>query len=732
MESRETPLLDLDIRDLVMVLWRRRLFIVGVMLTAVIATFLFITLVPPLYAGKAQVMMEARGPVQSDVIAPSGPARVDLSLVNSEAEVIKSRVLAVKVIERLNLMNDPEFNPRLRGTAIVSKIFRAEQKEVSAFKSLSVYPRTQESLSGLGIDAARGPVIDQFLSRLRVRPVAGSQVIQLEFSARTPAKAALIANTLVDAYLDQRLDTKLVTAQKTSRWLDTRLAELRDQVRIADEQVEQYRSENSLIAGSRDDVTAQQLSELNSRLVLAKAQLSEAQAGLTEIEKWRKAPDVMEASPAMLNSRVMQDLKINEAVLQRSLSDLGSRYGAKHPAIIKARAELADVRARIAEETLTIAQGMKNEASLAAAQVASLEKQLSATETVRYGENKAGVDLRALMQEAESSRAILESFLESYKKTEQQELLHEADVRVLSYATLPNAPAFPNKPLFMSLALTGSLFFGVGLALLREKLDGTVHNGAMLESLCGYPAYGIVPQSAHKIKGLVGDYALDHPESPLAESVRTLRMVMNLRANGKGPKVITLTSSLPEEGKTTLSVWLARMTAQSGERVLLIDCDMRRPQVHTALGRAMDHPLSDYLRGEGTLENSIHTDARTGLHVITAGSAQADALTLLSSVRMKEVIATLRASYDLIILDSPACLAVSDARVLACLSDLTLFAVAWEDTPRDIVRAGVKQFTELNVPLAFALTRVDLKRHARYGYGDIVYYYGKYHPAQAA
>lgn len=214
-------------------------------------------------------------------------------------------------------------------------------------------------------------------------------------------------------------------------------------------------------------------------------------------------------------------------------------------------------------------------------------------------------------------------------------------------------------------------------------------------------------------------YAVRNPTSIVAEAVRALRQ--------KKPKVVTVTSSFPGEGKTTLSLWMARLAAKSGERVILVDTDLRRPNVHKSIGQSNEHSIVEYLTDKKPLEQIIHKDKLSGADMIYARSVPASALDLVGSAKMDALIERLREDYDLVILDTPACLAVSDARLMASISDQTLYAVSWNTTPREAVAAGVKQFTDMRYePLAFVLTNVDVKKHVRYGYGDTVYYYGRY------
>ncbi len=724
--------LEIDLRNFLLMLWRRKLMILMVMIVLLGIVFYFINKVQPQYTAKSLIMIENRLDPGPELRALITNMRVDTTLILSEAEVLKSRSLARKIIERLDLMNDPEFNPRLRFKEQhpVEKLMqKTAEDQDSNFKSLSIYDTTNNSQAPKIMAEDMGVVVNRFLKGLYARPIPGSFVLQIEYTSEDPEKSALIANAIVDTYIAQRLDIKFKATKKLSDWLDDRLENLRNQVRQSEAAVEEYREANNLISGARSEITAQQLSELNSQLVLAKTKKAEAEANLKQIKNWIKDPSKVETTAQALTSGIIQNLKVSETSLLRQISEMSERYGEQHPSMIKTRAELEEIREKLREEMRIIAGGLEATVHVAEARFFALSESINEIEAVRQIENKANIQLRELEREAASNRMIFDTFLETYKKSDEQEKLQEAEARVISYATVPRHASYPNKPLFLSLTAAASFFIGIALALLIEKLDNAFRTSSQLEDQIGFPCFGVIPE-AQKVKKMpIGDYVMTKPASNIAEAVRTLRMVLNLRSKNveDRPKVITITSSLPGEGKTTLSSWMARVTAKSGERVIVIDCDLRRPNLHNAFGEKPEVTLVEYLVGKATLKQAVHKDPQSGAHVLFARSVPNNALDLIGTAKMSKLIESLKLEYDLVILDSPACLAVSDARILAAQSDQTLFAVSWNDTPKEVVSAGVKQFVDFGYDsLAFVLTNVDIRKHSKYGYGDAVYYYSRY------
>lgn len=719
---------DIDMRSFFMMLWRRRVPLVAVVVIGISVAAVLLHFIQPQYTARAIVLIESQSGGEASMPANMrglmNSVRLDTSLVLNELEIIRSRMMARKVVERLNLMTDPEFNPRFR-TADGS----GAGGQSGNFRQLSVYKSELDNLPPDVVDEKMEDVVSRFLDRLSVRSVPGSYAIQVEITSGDPAKAARIANAVVDLYVEQRLEQKFQATKKVTDWLDRRLQELRIQVREAEAAVEQYKRQHNLVTGARTVVSAEQLSQLNSQLVQAKAQKAEAEARLSEVRELTRNPGKIETSYEIINSPLIQNLRVQEVNLVSRLSELSSRYGERHPEIVKTRSELGQLRDSLQTEMMKIANSVQNEVRLASARVNALENGLHEIEGKRQEDNQAMIRLREIEREAEASRLILDTFLQTYKRNNEQEELQEPEARVISYAAIPNRPSYPNVMLVLSMAAALSLFLGLALVLLLEKLDNAFRSANQLESSMGFPCFALIPTVENMSQSELGRYILSKPSSTLAESVRTLRMVINLRKRKSAakPKVVTITSSFPHEGKTTLSVWMGRLAAKSGEKVLLIDADLRRPNVHKTLQMANDLTLVEYLTGQSELDEVIQKDDKSGLHTILARSVPNSALDLLSSEKMNKLVASLRQVYDLVIIDSAACLAVSDARILATLSDKTLYAVTWNKTPREVVASGVKQLSDMGYhDLAFVLTNVDVKRHARYGYGDTVYYYGRY------
>jgi len=339
--------------------------------------------------------------------------------------------------------------------------------------------------------------------------------------------------------------------------------------------------------------------------------------------------------------------------------------------------------------------------------------------------------LRSLEREAQATRALYETVLARFKETSEQQGLEQADARIISRADVPVTPSFPDQRLVMLLALMGSLGLGVLLAFAAEKLDAGFRSTEQLEQQLGLPTLAMIPSLASlgQKRSRPEEYLVSKPNSSFAEAVRMLRTALLLTHGGQPARVLLVTSALPCEGKTTTALALARMTSMSGDKAVVIDADLRRPRVHSALGVENRQGLAELLDGTATIEQVLRSVEVNGrpLYYITAGQSNPNATELVRSRQMQLVLRGLAATFPLVIIDSPPVLPVADAKVLASMADKVLYVLRWRDTPREVVAHAVRQLRDVGGNIAGAVFNgLDVRRHAEYSYGDSGYYYGRY------
>ncbi len=716
----------LQLRDLVLMIRRRGIVLLAAVFTITAVSAILAAKLPSRYTASATVLMSGQSNtvVDIDSVAVGTEVRRDVDeTLNSEMQVLRSRGLAERVVEQTGLANLPEFNATLRERSQLGKI-RSWVTGIFAADSANANAVSPELRS----EQVRNSVVSRYLNALSITPRANSLVIALRFESSDPVIAANAVNTLADQYIALQVEQKAQVTTDAQAWLAGRLENVRTEVEAAERAVETYRSENDLIQVGSETVVAQQVAELNSQLVLARADLAEQESRFAELDRLAQSSDAGSSNNA-LDSAVIQNLRAQEAEIARQEAELASQYGPRHPLLINTRAELAEIRGRIQGELGLLVSNQRNELQVARARVAALDTDLRRLQGQASDANQSQVRLRELEREAESARQLFQTFLNRYKEIEDQEGLQTPDARIISYAAVPNNPSSPNRQLIVAVAFLMSTIVGLLLVFAVEHFDRGFRSSDQIDAEMGVPSLGLVPglERADLKRGPAESFVLSNPTSAFAESFRTLRTNLHLADRQTPPKVILFTSALPGEGKTTSAVSLARLAAAMGESVLLIDADNRRPRAHDALGLSKEPGIVEYLEDQASLWDIIQSDTESPLHFVSAGRPITNSIELWRSDQLKYFLSQLQSRYDLIIIDSSPVLAVADARILSSVADATVFVTKWRDTKREAAIHGVQQTLEAGANLAgVLLTQVNVREHARYGFSDSGYYQSYY------
>jgi len=724
----ETGLVEIDLFAILLVLRKRAGVIVGITLGVTALAMVGVFQMTPLYTGETLIILDQQKTRVVDAESVMSGLGGDSATVDSQVEILKSRSIARRVVEKLNLVDDPEFNSALRSPSMLRWI--DPRVWISGLLSKAQDSGLTEEQKQ---EAIMDRVVDAVVGRTDISRRGLTYVMSLKFTSENPEKAAKIANALADTYVVDQLEAKFDATKKANEWLSSRLQTLRQQVEASERAVEIYRDKNGLQNVDGVTINDQQLSELNAQLILAKTDLAAKQA------KYERAKDIIakggsiESVADVVQSTTISALRSKEADLARQQADLSSKYGPRHPAILNIDAQRKDIQRQIYREVQRIVGSIQNEAAIAQTRVDALQKSLNDLKGTSNENNQALIQMRELQREADANKAVYESFLNRYKETSQQGDLQTPDSRVISTATAPLYPSFPRKGLIGAVALVLSSMIAVGVALLLERLDNSLHTSHEVEGTLGFAHLVSLPLTPDE-RGSNGkkmspqEYLLSKPLSAYSEALRSLRSALALSNVDSPPKILLFTSALPGEGKTTTSVSFARAAAQSGLKVLLIDCDLRHPSVHKAFGTAVPSTgLVESLAGKASMDEVLLVDKMSGLFYIPVASGSANPPDVLASQQMQRLLAEARKNYDLVVLDSAPVLPVSDSRVLSRFADKTVYVVRWALTPREAATGGIRELRNFNADIAgVVLSAVDTTKQAKYGYGDGGYYYKRY------
>lgn len=735
-----------DPLDILRKLWRRKWLIALTALGTFVLAAVVISMLTPRYTAESQVLVGIEEPKVSNIESVLKGITANLETVQSEAYVVQSRAIAARVVNRLALDKSPEFNPELRTesawhrylydaidfiTGLIPRDWiNPDADKIRQFGRTAVDDQNRTAGGADDEDQTedtsrdKDRVVDVLLDHVNVTPLNRSHVLAIDVQSQNSIMASRIANMFADVYVEQSMMGKTTATEKANAWLDKQIADMQAKVEADDRAVEEYRQQNGLYETKTDTVVAQQIAELNTQLIGAQNAKAEAEAKLSQAEKALQDPDAIDSLPAVLESPLIQSLREKQVDLERQAADLASTYGKKHPAMIDMEAQLQDVRHKIQLEVKKIIAGIRHEADSADARYKTLESSLMKMQGNMGQMNQKSVKLHQLENEAEASRALFQSLLERSKETTATESLHATpDATLISAASTPDSPSFPPRLIILAVAILGGAGFGGLLALLTENLDRTFRTSQEIEEMTGFPTLALVPALGWRERS--GSHVLRDPDSPFSESLRTLYARLLLSGSKRrSPKVVMLTSATPDEGKSRIGYSLAQLVAYAGRRVVVIDCDWKRPTLHKLFRTSGQPGLAELLRGDAAPDEAVHQDPVSGAHAIFAGSVKANAHDILRFERLPMLLETLARHYDLIVVDTPPVLAGAEVTHLSRMMDAILFVVKWGDTQREVAMNGLKQIVDARGPVAgVVLSQVNPKRYGRYGYGDLTYFY---------
>jgi capsular exopolysaccharide synthesis family protein len=707
----------MDWRALVAALKRRFALIVVILAIFVAGGAIITARQAPVYSATAQVVVNTRQPQVSPSSAATSVELPTSDIVATEVVVLQSRSLADKVATALDL----DHNPAFAGAA------SASPGPIGRIKRLiGLTPRQAPPLDPA---TAHQRVIDRLAAGLSVARLDETYAMQISFNAPSGPLAARIANAFAVQYTHGQLSAKVADTRSATDLLAQRLEGMRQQAQQDADRVEQYRIAHNLLSTTGASLTEQEITSYNEQVASARAQAAEDQARLDTAKAQLRSGSNGGDVGAALDSSVVSALRARRADVGGLLASLEARYGPRYPDVIKARGALADIDSQIAAEIGRVISNLEAKARVSRERLASLAGSLSGAKGTLAVNGRATVGLDDLQRRATASQALYESYLNRYKETSAQEGTERPDARIVSLAQAPATPVSPRPMLNMLLATIMGAIAGVMAALAAETMFAGLTTAEDVEQRLGQNALGVVPtiRSVQPRQALAANAVVETPGGPFAEAIRNLRRSIFYAAD-RPAQTIAITSALPKEGKTTLALCLARSIATSGGSVVLIDCDLRQRGVTRLTGTEGDRPgVVELLRGEATLEDVLLVDEASGAFLLPQPRHPGDVGDLLIGATMDALLAELRKRFGQVILDTAPALAVADTRVLATKVDALVFVVRWRKTTDHAVRAALRLLPPRFVTIAgVVLSRVDMRRQSRFGYGDASFYYHDY------
>lgn len=744
---RVEPVEDKHLWDYVRVVYKRR----WIAIPAFLLIFVFMTLnsmrQTPLYRSQVQLLIEKDAPTVTslDQMFQSQDGWFNDEFYQTQYRILQSRTLAKRTLDLLKLWDAPRLGngPEVKGTINpASMVWGAIDGAVALakrpFGTEPAAPAAPVERPAAGENVAQAARISEFLGGLSVSPVRNTRLVEIRYVSTDPVFAARASNAVAEAYIQQTMEFRATTSKEAGDFLGQQLEEQRKAVEASERALQQFKEQNGAvsIADGNSSITVQRLTELNGALIKARTERISKEALYRQLEAMQ-ANGTIETFPAVLANDYIQGLKTNLAELQRQHAQLGERLGENNPRFIESRSAVQTAQAKLTAEIAKVVEGVSNEYRAAQAQEQSLQSAMATQQNQALGQNKIGVQYSVLQREADSNRQIYENLLQRAKEAGISGERRTTNVRVIDQAEVPGGPFHPNVRSDMTFAFMAGLVFAFALAFGFEYLDNRIKTPQELKGNINIPFLGMVPT-------LSGEK--DVPQNPLltnavpqsfAEAFKSIRTNVLFSSAEEGMRTLVVTSAGPGEGKSLVASNLSQALAQAGQRVLLIDCDMRRPRVHEIFEGPQEPGLSNVLSGNAKANEAIRKAALSGLWLMPAGHIPPNPAELLASRRFTDLIASLDSHFDWVVLDTPPVMVVADSSIVANQASGVVFVVRADHTTKQAVRAAAEQLDAANAHLiGSVLNRADVLRnpyyYSAYYRKDYARYYVSTPPAPSA
>ena len=734
--SRELPIHEPSPAELLTSfadLIRRQLpLIVVVIVCAMTLGVVYLITSPPQYTATGTMVIDTRKVQLFQQQSVLGDIAIDAGTVETQVQILRSENISLAVIKDLRLTEDLEFvgpGGGLIGTVMsfVSRLFGPEEAK-------SEFELTRKAL-------------EKFENERTVRRLGLTYAMEISFRSLSPDKAATVANAIADAYIVDQLEAKYQATKRASLWLQDRIKELRTQASAAERAVIDYKERNNIVDTGGRLISEQQLAEVNSQLILSRAAIAEAKARLDRINDILKEEIPNESVADALKNETIIKLRGQYVDLASREANWSERYGRNHLAAINLRNQMQEIRRNISQELHRIQQAYQSDYDIAKAREESIKNSLANVVSETQLTNQAQVQLRELESNAQTFRAMYDSFLQRYMEAIQQQSFPITEARLISPASRPLKKSDPKVLIVLAIALAGGVVLAFGSAYLREIGDHMFRTSSQVEDVLQVNCLAVVPAiKISKPKGRRGDattpvegisraeslmaHVVAEPFSRFAEAVRSLKVAADVNGVIKTNSVIGVTSAMPGEGKSTIAANFAQLIAHAGGRALLIDGDLRNPSTTRSLAPDARPGLVEVVAGKVSLADALVRDAATGLAFLPAGATTKLLHTneILASASMRRLVDEAREAYDYIVIDFPPLAPVVDVRATTAIVDSYLFVIEWGQTRIDVVEHALSSARGvydrlLGVVLNKADTR-DMGRYEHY-YGN--YYYRKHY-----
>ena len=698
-----------DARRYLAMLHKRRGIVVTCVGVSLAGAFLYNYTSRPLYQATAQILIAESSPK----ILPNQETFDPLQDYQTEYSLVRSRNLAEKVVERLDLQKSAE----LLAGPLMSPWERFQRAV------LRKPPAADIGSDGIPLS----PAAAALRSRLAVEPQPGGRLVNLRINAYDPSWAASVANTWAQLYIEQSLSFRYTTSSEATDWLSERVAEQKARVEQAERALLEYRARQGIGAFNEGDgIVTEKITTLAGALMDARMSRMERE---TLLGQARSLPPLQLATfPSVMQSGVVQALRAQIAELRAEETRLSESLGPRHPDMLRVASEIQAAEEKLRNEIQAVVAGLLAEYQTARSKEEKIAADLEEAKREALETNRKSLEFSILKREVDTNKDLLESLMSRSKETGLETELKSTNVRIVERAEAPRAPVWPRKSRNYQLALLLGLALGIGLAVLFEHLDNTLKTPEDVKEHLGLPFLGMVPDVSTRSGSTrfpkASPLILKNPQSAVAEAYRVLRTNLIFSSAQESGRLFLVSSAGPGEGKTTTVSNLASSLALNGARVLAVDADLRRPTMHQHFGLQKTPGLTDLIVGKCQASQAIQVTRYKGLQILPCGYVPPNPAELLGADSLKEILAAFKAHYEWVLIDTPPILGMADTPVLCPLMDGVVLVIGAEVASRPAIQRAVDQIASVGGHITgVVLNKVDLDRNAYY-YSQ---YYGEYY-----
>ena len=714
--------------------WTMLTIFIIIVMTVAVNTFKM----TPIYKATAKIQIEKQNPKILSIEEVVSFNDRDDSYYQTQYKILESRPLAKAVINELDLKHHWGFidNEKKRVFTVKIKGYLNNLFNFFSPSSKPLIAQTNPSLS-LSLEERKkrreSLLIDFFLDNVQIEPVRKTELVNINFLSKDPDLARKIANTIAEQYIQRNLNLKHEAALEANNWLNHHIGELKKKLETSEEALHTYKEKNKIVSlEEKQNIIVQKLSDLSSAVTEAKKKSIGLETLYKQIKGFNSNKEAIESLPAVINNSLIQGLKIEYISLVGAYNSESKKYGPKHLHIVKIASRIKTLEKRIASEVKKIINSIKIDYEVALAQEKVLLQALEEQKKEALELNKKAIKYNVLKRDTESNKQMFEVVLTRLKETDLTRGLKTTNVRIIERAEVPKNPVKPNiKSNLIQAALAG-LFIGVIFAFFLEYLDNTIKTPEDVKRYLGIRFLGPVPHfNSSKQKDVSSPelITLHKPKSHTSEAYKGLRTNILFSFPDNKPKTILVTSANPMEGKTITSVNLAVTMAQSGAKVVLIDCDMRKPRLHHILKLPNDKGVSSLIIGQNSLKEVLQEGPIQNLSVIPCGHRPPNPSELLASPNLKKILDELKIHYDLILIDSPPVVPITDSVIISRLVDGVILVLQGGATSRDVIIRGRDLLLNANAHIiGTIINNIDLTKRSYYHYYQYYqYYYYQYY-----